>query len=243
MRVKIRRALGSILMTWDETLKPVRRGETSRVDTSKEAPMPISAHILDVRAMCCSRMAGWCLVVIEDRDLHTEHLSGLDVRAMADLLVRHSDWLGDHEAAAEVVDELETSARDLRQIVAPHDREWMSLGPCPLHVDSPDGPVLCDGQVRAYPDADPYCDGCGIEAVTGWWEQQMFTDPELRKLLTADELVTFIHKQFGRPVTKVVIRQWVARKIITKADTNERGQSLYDKGAVAYALQRRKVLA
>ena len=71
----------------------------------------------------------------------------------------------------------------------------------------------------------------------------MFADPELRKLLTADELVMFIHKQFGRPVTKVAIRQWVARGIITKADTNDKGQTLYDRGAVAYSLERRKILA
>lgn len=240
---RILKALKTIIENYDATLEPVRRAPGSRVDTSHEAPLPISADVLDKRAMCRSRMAGWCLVVIEDRDLHTEHLSGLDVFGMADLLKRHADWLGGHEAAAEVVDELEASARDLRGIAVPYRKDWQSLGACPLEVDSTDGPVLCGGQVRAYPDKDPKCQSCDVEAVTTWWEQRMFTDPELRKLLTADELVMFIHKQFGRPVTKVAIRQWVARKIIAKADTDDKGRTLYDKGAVAYALERRKILA
>ena len=31
---------------------------------SKEAPPPVPLHVLDVRAMCCSRLAGWARVVL-----------------------------------------------------------------------------------------------------------------------------------------------------------------------------------
>ena len=71
----------------------------------------------------------------------------------------------------------------------------------------------------------------------------MFKDPELTRLLTAADLVTFIHAQFGRVVTQVAIRQWVARGVITKASTDDKGRTLYDRGAVAYSLERRKILA
>lgn len=240
---QIRKALTTITKHWNDTLEPVRRAPGSHVKTSKTPPLPISADILDKRAMCRSRMAGWCLVVIDDRDLHTERLSGLDIFAMSDLLTRHADWLGSHEAAADVVDELEASARDIRGIAVPHRKDWQSLGACPLEVDTEDGPVICGGQVRAYPDADPKCQSCGIEGVTSWWEKVMFKDPELTRLLTAADLVTFIHAQFGRVVTQVAIRQWVARGVITKASTDDKGRTLYDRGAVAYSLERRKILA
>jgi len=249
---KIRRALGSILMCWEDSLEPVRRSAGSHVKTSREPPLPISAHILDVRAQTRARMAGACHMVIQERDLHTEHLSALNVIAMADLLDRHADWLATCRCPEVVAAELEKSARDLRAITTPYRKDWQSLGTCPLTVEvvvEVEGKDVlevqgCTGTIRAYGgDTDPYCDGCGVQAVTTWWEQRMFTDPELRRLLTAAELVTFIHAQFGRPVTQVAIRQWIRRGIITKADTNDKGQTLYDKGAVAYALQRRKVVA
>ena len=242
--VDIRRALGSILKHWDDTLEPVRRAPGSHVQTSGDAPLPISADVLDKRAMCCSRMAGWCLVVIEDRDLHTEHLSGLDVFGMADLLTRHAAWLGEHEAAADVVAELEASARDIEGIAAPLRREWMSLGMCPLVVEGEGEPEPCMGTIRAYPDADPYCDGCGTEAVVSWWEKMQFPElDELSRLATARELVAFIHQQFGQRVQEPTIRKWVERGWIAVAGSDCKGRTLYDKAAVAYAVTRRKAVA
>jgi len=239
----IRRALHDIERHYDDTLEPVRRAPGSHVKVSKEPPLPISAHVLDVRAMCCSRLASWSLLVIEERDLHTERLSGLDVPAMCDLLHRHADWLGEHEAADDVVTELESSARDLAGITTPHRKEWMSLGTCPLVIEKDGEPTGCTGTIRAYPECDPYCDGCGTEAVVTWWERMQFPDAELSRLLTAHELVLFVHKQFGRVIAEVTIRQWVRQNVITKAGTDDKGRSLYDKASVAYALERRRVLA
>lgn len=240
---QILRALADIGKHYDDTLEPVRRAPGSHVKASKEPPLPISAHVLDVRAMTCSRLAGWSLMVIDERDLHTEHLSGTDVRAMCDLLRRHADWLSEHEAAADVVAELEGSARDLTGIAAPHRKDWMSLGICPLFVERDGEPVGCTGTIRAYPDCDPYCDGCGTKAVVTWWERMQFPDAELSRLLTAPELVLFVHKQFGRVIVEATIRQWVRQNVIAKAGTDDKGRSLYDKASVAYALERRRVLA
>ena len=249
---QIRKALMTITRHWDDTLEPVRRAPGSHVQTSKEAPLPISAHVLDVRAQCRSRMASDCLMVITERDLHTEHLSGFDIVAMADLLMRHSDWLGQHEAAAIVVWELEASADDLKGIAAPHRKDWMSLGICPLTVEAAvvvDGEdtlevVGCTGTIRAYPEADPYCDVCGIVAVVSWWEKMQFPEMDvMARLVTAPELVEFVHQQFGQRIQEPTIRKWVERGWITIASHDDKGRILYDKAAVAYAVTRRKVVA
>jgi len=248
---QIRKALADIERHYDDTLDPARRASGSHVLTSiVDAPLPISADILDKRAHCRARMTYWCIVVIRDRDLHTERLSGFDVPAMADLLRRHSDWLGEQDGLIDRLgrvqhpaSELEQCASDLRGIAAPYRRDWHPLGTCPLEVDSEDGPVICGGQVRAYPDKDPFCDTCGTVAVTSWWEKVMFDDPELTRLLTAAELVLFVHNQFGKVVTEVCIRQWIKRGIITRAGSDDKGRTLFDKGAVAYAIERRKILA
>ena len=241
---QIRKALTTITTHWDDTLEPVRRAPGSHVKASKEPPLPISAHVLDVRAMCCSRLASWSLLVIEERDLHTERLSGLDVMAMADLLTRHADWLGSHEAGPLAVEELGTSAQELTNIAAPAGKDWMSLGTCPLVTEVEGEPTGCTGTIRAYPEVDPYCDGCGTEAVVAWWERMQFPElGELSRLVTAPELVAFIHKQFGRRVQPVTIRQWLNKGIIESPSKDEQGRNLYDKGEVAKALTPRTGVA
>lgn len=256
---QIRKALLAITRHWDDTLEPVRRAPGSHVQTSKNAPLPISAHVLDMRAHTRARMSYWCIVVIRDRDLHTERLSGFDVPAMADLLHRHSEWLGEQDGLIDrfgqiqqPVSELEKCAKDLRGIAAPHRREWMSLGICPLTVEAVvvvDGEdtleqVGCTGTIRAYPEADPYCDACGVVAVVSWWEKMQFPEMDiLARLVTAPELVAFVHKQFGQRIQEPTIRKWVERGWITIAAHDDKGRILYDKAAVAYAVTRRKAVA
>ena len=240
---QIRKALKDITGHWAACLQPVRRGAGSRVQTSGAPPLPISANVLDARAMCLSRMAGWCRVVMDDRDLHTEGVSGLDVHAMADLLTRHADWLGNHEAAEDVVTELEASAKDLRGIAVPHRREWMSLGTCPLEVEAEGLSTPCLGTIRAYEHRNPYCDNCGVAAEVSWWERLQFPDAELSRLVTAPDLVRFVHAEFGRRVQEATIRQWLGRGLIASAGHDDKGRTLYDKASVAYAITRRKVVA
>ena len=244
---QIRKALLKIIDHYDDTIEPARRAPGSHVKTSKEAPLPISVDILDKRLQCRTRLAKWCWVTIRDRDLHTENLSVWDVPGMCDLLQRHADWLSETEDGPIVVWELEASARDLRDLAAPPRRDWMSLGICPLiieavvEVDGKDTlePVGCTGTIRAYPEADPYCDSCGTVAVVSWWEKMQFPElDDLARLATSAQLVEFVHRQFGRRVVEVTIRQWVHKGIIQTVGKDDKGRTLYDKAAVAYALTR-----
>lgn len=146
---QIRKALDSIIEHYDETIEPCRRGLGSHVKASKEPPIPISAHILSTRALCCSRMAAWCLLVIDERDLHTEHLSGLDVFAMADLLGRHAPWLGEHVAKRDVILELEASAKELEEIALDNKPRRFRVGLCPEHGTSEMGErIPCEGELK-----------------------------------------------------------------------------------------------
>jgi len=249
---QIRKALLKITEHYDDTLDPARRAPGSHVKTSKDAPLPISADILDKRMQCRTRLAKWCWVVIRDRDLHTENLSVWDVPGMCDLLQRHSDWLSETEDGPLALWELEASARDLRGIAVPHRRDWMSLGICPLTVEvvvEVDGKdtlevVGCAGTIRAYPEADPYCDSCGVTAVVSWWEKMQFPEMDyMARLVTAPELVEFVHQQFGQRIQEPTIRKWVERGWISVAAHDDKGRILYDKAAVAYAVTRRKVVA
>jgi len=241
---QIRKALLKITEHYDDTIQPARRAPGSHVKTSKEAPLPISADILDKRMQCRARLAKWCWVTIRDRDLHTENLSVWDVPGMCDLLQRHADWLSETEDGPLAQWELEASARDLRGIAVPHRKDWMSLGICPLIIDAEGEPVGCTGTIRAYPEADPYCDSCGTVAVVSWWEKMQFPEMDyMARLVTAPELVEFVHQQFGQRIQEPTIRKWVERGWITVASHDDKGRILYDKAAVAYAVTRRKVVA
>ena len=242
---QIRKALTTITDHYDATLEPVRRAPGSHVKTSRTTPpLPISADILDKRLQCRTRLTKWSWVVVRDRDLHTENLSIWDVPAMCDLLIRHADWLSETEDGPIAVWELEASARDLRGIAAPPRRDWMSLGICPLIIEAEGEPMGCTGTIRAYPEADPYCDSCGTVAVVSWWERMQFPEmDELARLATAPELVAFVHKQFGQRIQEPTIRKWVERGWISVAAHDDKGRILYDKAAVAYAVTRRKVVA
>jgi hypothetical protein len=142
---RIRTALAGILDAYDAVLVPVTRATGSHATNPTIAPLLVSAQILDVRAHCRARMASLCLMVIDERELHTEHLSALDVPAMADLLDRHADWIGEHEAADVAVRELERSARDLGAIAADSVPKRQDVGPCP----GTNNGKPCPGMVRA----------------------------------------------------------------------------------------------
>jgi hypothetical protein len=236
LATRIRKALLAIAKHYDKSLTPVRRAPGSHASTAAFASLPISANVLDNRARCRARLAYWCHATIRGRDLHTEHLSRLDVRAMCDLLQRHSDWLSETQGATIAMWELEASAGDLRSIVASHRRDWMPLGPCPLVLDSEEEPAPCTGTIRAYPDCDPYCDVCGTIAVVQWWEAEMVGDTQP---VTAPALVLAIHRELGMVVKEAAIRQWVTRGLIQTKGQDSAGRSLYDRADVVYALARR----
>jgi hypothetical protein len=252
---RIHLVLIAIADYYDSALVPVQRAPGSHVLTTAVAPLPISALVLDARARCRARLGGLCRLVIEGRDLHTEHLSRFDVPAMVEMLIRHIDWLGNHELGPTALQELEKSAHDLTAIAVPERRDWMPLGTCPLAIEHDDEfvedaggelirvevePTPCAGTIRAYPASDPYCDACGVEAVVAWWERQMFGDPDLFNIIPIPALLLAIHRELGLVVKEATIRSWKHRGLITAVRKDEDGHNLYDRVEVIYALTSRR---
>ena len=145
----------------------------------------------------------WSRVVMEDRPVESALPDGRSAVSMCVFLERHAQWMSGHEAAEDMADEVEGLATGVIRFTQPQRREWINLGSCPLEIEAEtdDGlaMVTCGGQVRAWPRAEDRdgevmarCRRCGIEAVPSWWEARMFDDPELRVLLTAEEVVGFV---------------------------------------------------
>ena len=172
---------------------------------------------------------------MRDRELTARLPLGNDTLGLIVLLERHALWLSSHEAGADAAVEIAEWAREVKRTATPERREWMPLGVCPLEVER-DSTLACGGQVRAYPERDPHCTDCGTEAVATWWERVMFPDCETTRLITSDEIVLVVHREFGKPVKAATIRQWIRRGLIESSGTDDRGRTLYDRGAVVYAV-------
>lgn len=242
---QIRKALTGITDHYDAALIPIGSGPGPKIQNTHEAPMPVSANVLDARAMCRSRLASWCLMVIQDRDLRFDiGLSGLDVWGMVALLDIHSEWFAAHEVAAIILDEIQTSVRELTAIAAPVAKGWMSLGICPLVFDVDTEPRGCTGTIRAYTgNTTHYCDVCGTEGDRDWWERETFGNSELAHRVTAKELIKVIHRQLGRSYSEVTIRTWTKRGRIKSVGTDSQGRTLYNRVAVVIALTEQSVVA
>lgn len=222
-------------------------------------------NVVDVDAMTrCSALRrtvtdvlnGWSRVVIEDRPVESALPDGRSAVSMCAFLERHAQWMSGHQAAEDMADEVAGLAQGVTRFTQPQRREWINLGTCPLEVeaDTDDGlaMVVCAGQVRAWPretDADGQvmarCRRCGIEAVTSWWESRMFDDAELKVMLTAEEVVTFVHRAYGKVIKSVTVRQWDKRGVIEPAGHDDKGRRLYAREALVWALdlkERREVL-
>lgn len=247
-------ALADIRRHWCEMR--VTKGATSgtpSADVVNATDRLVSARY-DVQIV----LNGWCRVVMEDRPITNPKAlpKGTDVLGMVTFLERHARWMSGHEAAEDMMVELMDRARLVKGYAVPQRREWMSIGSCPLEVPDEDGGmVTCGGQVRAWPegiarvderggivteDRSPTCQKCGTEAVTSWWERVMFPEVEGHALVTADELTTLLHASMGRVVKPSTLRQWIRRGWIEASGKDEQGRTLYDRGAVVYALSRRE---
>ena len=247
---RIRRDLYAIADNYDEALEPARRASGSHVKATKEPPLPIGAHVLDARAEAHRDLMYWTRFLLDEvRDVNGDPIqhgpTAVEVGVLVPFIATWVDWLiANHpDDADNLAAESSDHARNLRALAAPHRPEWVPLGKCPLDVDSPNGPIPCGGQVRARPGedgqmAEATCRGCGVNAVVTWWERVLL--PEASRLVTAAELPEFVRVQFGKVVKEPTVRKWIERHVIEAAGTDEKGRTLYDKGAVAYALARRE---
>ena len=199
---------------------------------------------------------GWSRVVMEDRPVESALPDGRSAVSMCVFLERHAQWMSGHEAAEDMADEVAGLAKGVTRFTQPQRREWINLGSCPLEVETEtdDGlaMVTCGGQVRAWPRAEDRdgevmarCRRCGVEAVPSWWEARMFDDPELRVLLTAEEVVGFVHRAYGKVIKAATVRQWDKRGTIESAGHDDKGRRLYARDALVWALdmkERREAL-
>lgn len=223
---RLRHDLWTIMSLWDELLIP-SSGAGQRVKASKEPPMPISAHILDVRRTAVADLAFWAKVIHDKREL-TDSLDLGDVFATGRLIERHAAWLVDNEDADPgACHDVARIARDVRKIARPERREWVSLGECPVTLARNGEQVVCGTEVRAYPDTDfVRCPGCGTEDTRDWWRSKVIgTRP---RLVTAVQLVDVLILDVRVSVDVATVRQWVKRGKVTKAGKDERGRTLYD---------------
>lgn len=216
--------------------KPAPRSLYTRDDTDeRDDDLPNLDRRIALRHDVTQALNSWARIIVEDRDL-THHLPlGTDTLGLVEFLERWARWFSGHEAAQDATDELGAWAGKVRAAAVPQRRDWMPLGSCPLEVDSEDGPTVCGGQIRAHAGRDPECQRCGTAAVASWWERVMFPDAETSRLVTADEIVTLLHREFGQVVKPGTVRVWLSRGVIEPSGTDDKGRRLYDKGAVVYA--------
>lgn len=211
--------------------------------------------IVSLRRSVTDSLNSWSRIVMEDRPVEKALPDGLSALSMCHFLERHAQWMSGHGAAEDMAEEVEGLARSVKAITQPERREWINLGSCPLEVEAEtdDGLAMqtCAGQVRAWPretDDDGQvmarCRRCGVEAVASWWERQMFDDAELKVTLTDAEVVTFVHRAYGKVITQATVRQWVKRKVIQPSGEHE-GRRVFDRHALVWALdlkERREVM-
>ena len=262
---RITDALTTIRREWEHMMPtgpaPIRYGvgRQARItaDDHAETTADIDGdtRLVSLRREVVDCLNGWSRVVMEDRPVTEVLPDGLSAVSMCTFLERHAQWMSGHGAAEDMAGEVERLARNVKAVTQPQRREWINLGSCPLEVEAEtdDGLVMqtCAGQVRAWPretDEDGQvmarCRRCGTEAVASWWERQMFDDAELKVTLTDAEVVTFVHRAYGKVITQATVRQWVKRKIIQPSDTVD-GRRVFDRHALVWALdlkERREVM-
>lgn len=222
--------------------KPVPRSLYTRDDhDERDDDLPNLDRRIALRHDVTLSLHGWARIIVEDRHLTHGLPLGTDALGLCDLIERHAVWFSGHEAATDATDELTAWAGRVRAAAVPQRREWMPIGTCPLDIDSENGPVTCAGQVRAHPGREPECHKCGTTGSADWWERVMFPDAETSELMLEADVALFVHRAFGgSPIKAATVRQWVKRGVIESSGRDEKGRSLYSRGAIIWAVSQRQ---
>jgi hypothetical protein len=87
-----------------------------------------SEMVVTIRSDILSTLASWCEMVVAERGV-TEPYQ-LDVRQLATFLAIHLNWLTEHPAAPDLVDELAALAQTARELILPsiHDQPALPDG-------------------------------------------------------------------------------------------------------------------
>jgi hypothetical protein len=249
---QIRRNLYEISDYYDEALEPVRRASGSQVKVSKEPPLPISAAILDARMEAARDLAFWAWFILEEiRDINGDHMRSpwrltmtpLTPEVLVKFIVVWVDRIVTEfpDDADNLAREVADHARDLKAIVDPQRREWVSVGYCPLTVAKDGESVECGTRLRAVPGKDFItCRGCGHEDTVGWWRSKIVGHRPVH--VTAAQLVDILFIDARVAIEVETVRQWAHRGKITRVyGPRSQGQPwLYDWARVVAELTDRR---
>lgn len=252
-------SLATIAAAWDDMLEPPARRPGQRVngtgaalpdDADATGDTPRAVQVIDARRDVIAIMRSWCQVTVETHNVTHGIPSGQDVPGMAGFLARWSYLLAEHDAALDLLDEIETARATVEKWAPPQNerpRDWkprpwtIRLGACPLTWQDPEtaDDKPCPGRLVGHEDGWITCNTCGTRAVPTWWEEKTYGEGGA-PMMTAAQLVTWLHRQYGMVVQKATIRQWVTRGYLTRSGVDSEGRNLYDRAAVDQCIRLRE---
>lgn len=206
--LEIRGPLDTIARNWAALLNVTAGGGEPGGERNPSRP-PVPVDILSLREEVRAMLAGWCLLVIEEREL-PGRVDGNDVLAMCTYLHNHAHWLAEHEAAEALVEELTTWARRVNGAANPPDPRGVKVGDCPE----------CSTAVHWATDA-PYatCRACGYSGDLDTWMQVLGLDAWISDRQAALLLSLSIP---GRVVNAALVRKWAERGKLTRHEREGR---------------------
>ncbi|AKU15756.1 hypothetical protein [Luteipulveratus mongoliensis] len=204
----------------------------------------LDAYVSD-RAHVAFFLNSWSRVAMEDFSVTTVLPHGQDVDGMCRFLDRWARHLAAHDAITEILDELGDCARKVqRWQPRGAGKEWVWIGDCPVTIGHQGDKVVCGTPIRVYPGKAIICKGCGTDDTIDGWIVRIVGE---NHPVTAEQLVPLLKKKLGIVTTRVAIRQWVRRGIISATRdengqpmTDDQGRALFDRFEVYGALARRE---
>lgn len=237
---KLERALGDVPALVEELV--VTRSRQSRtggqgigvVVRSHERPLPWDQRAAEAMDVLRSTLVGWVRIVLEEAQPRPR-MPRDNLADMARFLLGQVQWLRQHAAADEAVDEL-AHAVDHAQHVIDRAPDRVYAGPCREEYESdpadPErGAYCCTASLYARAARGlVVCPGCGAE-------HDVDARREWLLAMAEDQLATATHlsaalSRLGRPLAPATLRKWVERGRIVAHSTNQRGHALYRLGDV-----------
>jgi len=153
----IRRNLADIGRNYDAALEPVRRAQGSPIKSSKQAPLPVPAHILDIRLEASNDLQFWARFLLDEvRDVNGHTLTvgpaSTHPKALTAFISIWADWLITNrpDDADNLATETAKHGHALRSVVEELGSRKFTIGTCPAHGTSEAGErVPCPGNLRA----------------------------------------------------------------------------------------------
>jgi hypothetical protein len=117
------------LYRWCEGMLVNTRGaDVGRIRGGLPAGISLNAAAVAVRTEMMTVLASWAGLVVDE--LRIRPAPGRDVRALADFLGGHVDWLAVHPAAADAAGEIAALVRSAEDMISPDAPSRVELGPC-----------------------------------------------------------------------------------------------------------------